>query len=83
MEDLDQLFKRIDNLETFVGVMKKQVDEMESRVDQAERDLEIGISSSLKRVFTSFLPKRPIQAPTPAPVYRPYLPLDTSRYFEN
>ena len=43
---------------SFKGIMKKQVDEMEVRVDQAEKDLEIGIGPSFKKVFTSFLPKR-------------------------
>ena len=48
--------------------MKKQVDEMEVRVDQAEKDFEIGIGSSFKKVFTSFLPKR-----QPQVIIRPLL----------
>ena len=45
----------------FLGVMKKQVDEVEQRVDQAEKDLDMGMGSNLKKVFTSFFPKRQTQ----------------------
>ena len=38
--------------------MKTQVDEMERSVDQAEKDLQVGIAANVKKVFTSFLPRR-------------------------
>lgn len=82
-KDLDRLFQRIDNLEAFVGVMKKQVDVVELRVDQAEKDLDMGIGSSFKKVFTSFFPKRQSQAPAEPPAFSPLTIIDTSAYFIN
>jgi len=78
-EHFDQIFQKIDQLEKFVGIVKQQHDQMEKCVDQAEKDLDIGVRSSLKTMF-NFLPKRQTQAVVPIPTYTPPEIINTSSF---
>merc|ERR1712189_78565 len=79
LQGLDPICERIDKLEKFVGIMKKQVDEME-KSRSSRKILQVGMTANVKKVFTSFLPRRQNQAPPPT--FHPVALGDVDRFFE-
>ncbi|CAM1331746.1 BCAS4 (predicted) [Pycnogonum litorale] len=54
---LENIYEKIDNLENFLSMVRKNVDAMEEKVTQAEQDL--GATGTFKKMFTSLYKTTP------------------------
>ncbi|CAN7997289.1 unnamed protein product [Ixodes pacificus] len=75
-KDLEQVYSRIDALESFIGTVRESVDAMEERVNEAENALG---ANSVKK-FLSSLPS-PLFAKKPAPQYKKQLRYEAPEIF--
>lgn len=74
--DLEQVYSKIDALESFIGTVRESVDTMEERLTEAENALG---SSSVKK-FLSSLPT-PLFSKKPAPQYKKQLRYEAPEIF--
>lgn len=85
-KDLPAMFEKIDQLERFVVVVQKNVDQLEEKVNKAEKDLGTSTVSTVRGLLNSLPIKRFRQkkeATKPADVqWTPVVLTDLKQYFE-